>query len=144
MPPIPAQPRPPWLLPSLGLPSSAAATVEATISLRAAAGMAKARRPADGGLAPDAAAEEPKGSALRIDGPSGVLRVWLGGPGDRSALEADVRAVSDRGIRRLPALAVAFGDVARQRNLEVRVIPRIDADGRSVLVIFGKRSNRAR
>jgi hypothetical protein len=80
---------------------------------------------------------EPPGSLLHVDGPSGALRVWFGGAGDRSALEADVREVSDRGIRRLAVLAVALGDV-------VRVVPRMQADGPSILVLFGSRANRAR
>lgn len=100
--------------------------------------------PSGSGFATVPSAEEPRGPLLRIDGSSGALRVWLGGPGDQSALEADVREVSDRGIRRLPALAVALGDVARRHKLEVRVIPRMDEDGPVVLVIFGKRTNRPR
>ncbi len=87
---------------------------------------------------------EPAQSLLRVVGPSGALDVWLGGPGDRATLEADVREVSERGLRRLPALAVALGDVARRHKLEVRVIPRLDANGPSVLVLFGRRTFRAK
>lgn len=39
-------------------------------------------------------------------------------------------------------LAVALGKVAEQHKLGVRVIPRIDGDGPSVLVIFGKKTAR--
>jgi hypothetical protein len=80
---------------------------------------------------------------MRVDGPSGALDVWLGCDGDASALEADVRAVSDRGLRELPALAMALGEVARLHKLEVRVIPRFDATGNTVLVLFGRRTQRA-
>ena len=79
---------------------------------------------------------------LRLEGTCHVLRVWLGGPGDHAALEADVREVAARGITRLAALAVALGKVAELHKLGVRVIPRIDGDGPSVLVIFGKRTAR--
>ncbi len=102
------------------------------------------RDAAEPGLASLAPPADPGTSLLRVDGPSGVLRVWLGGAADRPLLEADVQAVSDRGIRRLPALAVALGDVARRHKLEVRVVPRVDADGPSVLVIFGTRRSRGR
>jgi hypothetical protein len=68
--------------------------------------------------------------------------VWLGCDGDTPALEADVRAVSDLGLRELPALAMALGDVARLHKLDVRVIPRIDATGHTVLVLFGRRTQR--
>ena len=87
---------------------------------------------------PDASAA----TLLRLDGTSHVLRVWLGGPGDHAALEADVREVAARGITRLAMLAVALGKVAEVHKLGVRVIPRIDGDGPSVLVIFGKRTAR--
>ena len=89
-------------------------------------------------------ADEAKGSLLRVTGPSGVLDVWLGAAGDSSALEADVRDVSARGIRDLAALAMALGDVATQHKLEVRVIPKMDAAGPSVLVLFGSRTYRAK
>jgi hypothetical protein len=36
--------------------------------------------------------------------------------------------------------AVAFGDVARRHGLEVRVIPRLEAEDPFLLVIFGKRT----
>jgi hypothetical protein len=65
--------------------------------------------------------------------------VWLGGSSDPAALEADVRAVSDAG-QRPAAAAVAFGDIARRHGLEVRVIPRVEADVRFLLVVFGKRT----
>ena len=87
---------------------------------------------------------ESKASLLRLVGPSGVLDVWLGDAGDPAALEADVRAVSARGMTSLPALAMAFGDVASRHKLEVRVIPRMDPTGRSVLVLFGRRTYRAK
>jgi len=70
--------------------------------------------------------------------------VWLGCEGDPAALEADVRAVSDRGIRELPALAMALGDVARLHKLELRVIPRVDAAVGFILVLFGPRTHRAK
>lgn len=70
--------------------------------------------------------------------------MWLGAAGDHSALEADVRDVSARGIAGLPALAVALGDVATKHKLEVRVIPRMDSNGASVLVLFGRRTYRAK
>jgi len=85
---------------------------------------------------------ESEATLLRLDGTSHVMRVWLGGPGDHAALEADVREVASRGIPRLATLAVALGKVAEQHKLGVRVIPRIDGDGPSVLVIFGKRTAR--
>ena len=81
---------------------------------------------------------------MRVVGPNRVLDVWLGGAGDHSALEADVRDVSDRGIGGLPALAMALGDVAASHKLEVRVIPRMDSTGPSVLVLFGTRTHRAK
>ena len=70
--------------------------------------------------------------------------MWLGGAGDHSALEADVRDVSARDIRGLPALAMALGDVATRHKLEVRVIPRMGSGGPSVLVLFGSRTYRAK
>lgn len=81
---------------------------------------------------------------MRVVGPSGVLDVWLADTGDHSALEADVRDVSDRGIGDLPALAMALGDVATTHKLEVRVIPRMDSTGPSVLVLFGTRTYRSK
>ena len=81
---------------------------------------------------------------LRIDGTDHVLRVWLGGPGDHAQLEADVREVAARGIRRLSTLAMALGAVADRHKLGVRVIPRIDDHGHSILVVFGKRTSRPR
>ena len=89
-------------------------------------------------------ADQSRASLMRVVGPSGALDVWLGGAGDHSALEADVRDVSARGLRGLPALAVALGDVARRHKLEVRVIPRVDSSGPSVLVLFGRRTYRAK
>ena len=89
-------------------------------------------------------AEKLKASLLRVNGPSGALDVWLGAAGDHSALEADVRDVSARGIAGLPALAMALGDVAAKHKLEVRVIPRIDSTVSSVLVLFGSRTYRAK
>jgi hypothetical protein len=80
---------------------------------------------------------------VRFRGPSGAVHVWLGGSSDPAALEADVRAVADAGQRRSDA-AVAFGDVARRHNLEVRVIPRVEAEASFLLVIFGKRTPRFR
>jgi hypothetical protein len=91
-----------------------------------------------GSRVPDASAT----TLLRLESTSHVLRVWLGGPGDHAALEADVREVAARGLARLATLAVALGKVAEMHKLGVRVIPRIDADGPSVLVIFGKRTAR--
>ena len=88
--------------------------------------------------------EKPKASLLRVVGPGGALDVWLGATGDRSALEADVRDVSARGIGGLPALAMALGDVATKHKLEVRVIPRMDSAGSRVLVLFGSRTYRAK
>ena len=88
--------------------------------------------------------EKLKASLLRVIGPSGALDVWLGAEGDHSALEADVRDVSARGIESLPALAMALGDVATKHKLEVRVIPRMDSAGSSVLVLFGSRTYRAK
>lgn len=85
-----------------------------------------------------------KASLLRVVGPNRALDVWLGGPGDHAALEVDVRDVSAQGIRDLPALAMALGDVATRHKLEVRVIPRTDAAGPSVLVLFGRRTYRAK
>jgi hypothetical protein len=81
---------------------------------------------------------------LRVVGPNRALDVWLGGAGDHSALEADVRGVSARGIRDLPALAMALGDVAASHKLEVRVIPRMDTTDPNVLVLFGSRTYRAK
>lgn len=89
-------------------------------------------------------ADKTKASLLRVVGPSGALDVWLGAAGDDSALEADVRDVSARGIAGLPALAMALGDVATRHKLEVRVIPRMDSAGSSVLVLFGNRTYRAK
>jgi hypothetical protein len=37
---------------------------------------------------------------------------------------------------------MALGDVAKLHKLEVRVIPRVDATGRTVLVLFGRRTHR--
>lgn len=96
------------------------------------------------GLATMLPADKPKASLLRVVGPSGALDVWLGDAGDDSALEADVRDVSARGIAGLPALAMALGDVATRHKLEVRVIPRMDSAGSSVLVLFGDRTYRAK
>ncbi len=84
-----------------------------------------------------------RASLLRVVGPSGALDVWLGA-GDHSALEADVRDVSARGIGTIQALATALGDVATRHKLEVRVIPRRDSSGPSVLVLFGSRTYRAK
>ena len=89
-------------------------------------------------------ADDSKASLLRIVGPNRALDVWLGGAGDHSALEADVRDLSARGIGDLQALAMALGDVATRHKLEVRVIPRMDAAGPSVLVLFGSRTHRAK
>lgn len=88
--------------------------------------------------------DKAKASLLRVVGPSGALDVWLGGAGDHSALEADVRDVSARGIRGLPTLAMALGSVATRHKLEVRVIPRMDSAGPSVLVLFGSRTYRSK
>ena len=96
------------------------------------------------GLATMPPPDKPKASLLRVVGPSGTLDVWLGAAGDDSALEADVRDVSARGIAGLPALAMALGDVATRHKLEVRVIPRMDSAGSSVLVLFGDRTYRAK
>lgn len=79
---------------------------------------------------------------LRLDAKPHVLRVWLGGPDEQGALEADVREVAGREIARLSTLAVALGAVAERHKLGVRVVPRIDDDGESVLVIFGRRKAR--
>lgn len=79
---------------------------------------------------------------LRLNAKPHVLRVWLGEAGDQAALEADVREVADRGIARLSTLAVALGAVAERHKLGVRVVPRIDGNGQSVLVIFGTRTAR--
>ncbi len=87
---------------------------------------------------------ETRASLVRMSGPGAVLDVWLGDAAASSTLEADVRAVSAAGTRRLSALAVALGDVARRHKLEVRIIPRIGADGPSVLVLFGPRATRTR
>jgi len=87
---------------------------------------------------------ESRASLLRVVGPSGALDVWLGGPDDHSALEADVRALSARGISGLPALAVALGDVASRHKLEVRVIPRLGSADPRVLVLFGSRTHRVK
>ncbi len=84
----------------------------------------------------------PVAPLLRLDGMGHALRVWLGGAGDHGALEADLREVAARGVATLPALAVALGSVAARHKLEVRVIPRLDDDGPSVLVIFGARVSR--
>jgi hypothetical protein len=81
---------------------------------------------------------------LRVLGPSGALDVWLGCDGDLAALEADVRAVGARSLMGLPDLAMALGDVAKRHKLEVRVIPRAGSSGPSVLVLFGRRTNRAK
>jgi hypothetical protein len=70
--------------------------------------------------------------------------VWLGSALDHAALEADVRDVSARGLTDLPTLAMALGDVAKRHKLEVRVIPRFDPAGPSVLVVFGLRTHRSR
>ncbi len=88
--------------------------------------------------------EKLRASLLRIVGPSGALDVWLGAAGDHAALEADIRDVSARGIKGLPALAMALGDVATKHKLEVRVIPRKDSAGSSVFVLFGSRKYRAK
>jgi hypothetical protein len=40
--------------------------------------------------------------------------------------------------------AVAFGEIARRHGLEVRVIPRVEAEVSFLLVIFGKRTPRFR
>lgn len=90
------------------------------------------------------AADESRPSLLRVVGASGVLDVWLGCDGDQSALEAEVRVVSAEGLGGLPALAIALGDIAKRHKLEVRVIPRMDSHGSSVLVLFGRRTYRAR
>ena len=102
------------------------------------------REGADPGSATTPPANAATASLLRLVGPSAVLDVWLGAVGDDSTLEADVRAVSARGIIGLPALAVALGDVAADHKLEVRVIPRMDSTGSSVLVLFGDRTYRAK
>jgi hypothetical protein len=93
--------------------------------------------PADAVLS-DGVATLPAEGYLQLDGPSGLLRVWLGGSSDPAALEADVRAVSASGQPR-PAIAVALGEVARRHRLEVRVIPRVEAGVRILLVVFGRR-----
>ncbi len=95
-------------------------------------------------MANDTQRPDMKASLLHVVGPNRALDVWLGGPGDHAALEVDVRDVSAQGIRDLPALAVALGDVATRHKLEVRVIPRMDAAGPSVLVLFGARTYRAK
>jgi len=41
-------------------------------------------------------------------------------------------------------MAVALGEVARRHGLEVRVIPRVEAGVRFLLVIFGNRTPRFR
>jgi hypothetical protein len=79
-----------------------------------------------------------------VAGPGLPLDVWLGSAGDLSALEADVREMSARGLSDLSALAMALGDVAKRHKLEVRVIPRVDASGPTVLVLFGARTHRNR
>jgi hypothetical protein len=86
----------------------------------------------------------PRDSLLRVVGPSGALDVWLGDAADRTGLEADVRDVSARDISGLPALAMALGDVAARHKLEVRVIPRMGSADPSVLVLFGRRTYRAK
>ena len=131
--------------------ASSAASASRSRSRRAPRGLAPATSaqpdfdqgspPLDG--LPTGAPDVPSSSLLRVDGPSGALDVWLGCDGDASALEADVRAVSARGIREMPALAMALGDVARLHKLEVRVIPRFDPTGHTVLVLFGRRTQRA-
>ena len=80
---------------------------------------------------------------VQLRGPGGAVHAWLGGPIDPAALEADVRAVTDSNQPRSEA-AVAFGDVARRHGLEVRVIPRVEAEVSFLLVIFGKRTPRFR
>jgi hypothetical protein len=80
---------------------------------------------------------------VQLRGPGGAVHAWLGGPSDPAALEADVRAVTDASQPRSDA-AVAFGDVARRHGLEVRVIPRVEAEDSFLLVIFGKRTPRFR
>ena len=80
---------------------------------------------------------------VQLRGPGGAVHAWLGGPSDPAALEADVRAVTDASQPRSNA-AVAFGDVARRHGLEVRVIPRVEAEVSFLLVIFGKRTPRFR
>ena len=80
---------------------------------------------------------------VQLRGPGGAVHAWLGGPSDPAALEADVRAVTDSNQPRSEA-AVAFGDIARRHGLEVRVIPRVEAEVSFLLVIFGKRTPRFR
>ena len=78
----------------------------------------------------------------RLVGPSGALDVWFGAQDDHAALEAEVRGVSAQGLRGYSDLALALGQVAQRHKLEVRVIPRTDARGPSVLVLFGPRTYR--
>jgi len=94
-------------------------------------------------LAVDAVVAEPTDRHVRMLGPNGPLHVWLGGASDPDALEADVRAVSDVHLPRA-GVAVAFGEVARRHGLEVRVIPRVEAGVRCLLVLFGGRTPRFR
>ena len=104
-------------------------------------------------MSPDGSAPElpavpptdPSGvSLLRVAGPGLPLDVWLGSAGDHVALEADVRDVSARGLTDRSALAMALGEVAKRHTLEVRVIPRFDPTGPTVLVLFGLRTHRGR
>jgi hypothetical protein len=80
---------------------------------------------------------------VQLRGPGGAVHLWLGGSSDPTSLEADCRAVTDVGQARSEA-AVAFGDVARRHGLEVRVIPRVEAEASFLLVVFGKRTPRIR
>ncbi|MDA8202101.1 MAG: hypothetical protein M0Z49_04955 [Chloroflexi bacterium] len=80
----------------------------------------------------------PVGERLTLVGPSGAIRVMFLNSVGTAELEADVREVAQRTSPR-PALAVAFGDVARRHKLEVRVVPRVGLSGPVVLVIFGTR-----
>jgi hypothetical protein len=95
-------------------------------------------------LSPTGSEGSPGASLLRVVGPSGPLDVWLGTSGDPSMLESDVRDVSARGLTERSALAMALGEVAKRHKLEVRVIPRMDPDGPTTLVLFGPRTHRAR
>ena len=76
-----------------------------------------------------------------------------GGPGDRDRADGAERDADARNQQRpersrrkfrFPALAMALGDVAVRNKLEVRVIPRMDSAGPSVLVLFGSRTYRSK
>jgi len=71
---------------------------------------------------------------------SGSSATWRS---SASSATSTVRVITGF-VNRFPAFAMALGDVAARHKLEVRVIPRMDSAGPSVLVLFGSRTYRSK